>query len=225
MRRTRLNVITTVVLALTMGILLLSGCNLQSTLVRGHGKMMSHSIQSDNFTGLNINGAYELTFLQSPEYSVTLEIQENLFQYVKVDVQDSVLQISNSVKFYTNARNTPRLIISAPDLNSLDFYGAVIANMDLNVDILNVSLSGAGDVTLTGSANILDINNSGAASIKTYNMISKDVSVSVTGAGIVEVFASDTLDISISGVSMVRYDGDPQLIQTVSGMGSIERRR
>ena len=224
MKRSKLNVITAMVLLLAMGVLLLSGCNFASTVLRGRGDLVSHNIQSDNFTGLNISGAYELTFHQSIEYSVILEIQDNLFPLVMTDVRDGVLYIKSTKNFYTTTGNTPRLYITAPNIKSVDFSGAVIANLDLCVDSMSINISGAGDVTLDGSAKTLNINNDGAANVKTTNMISKDVSVSVAGTGVVETYATDTLNVRISGVGLVRYDGDPQLTHSISLLGSIEKR-
>ena len=224
MKRAILKTITVLVLSLTMGVILLSGCEFDSTVLKGRGEIQSYNFQTERFSGLNISGAYEIIFLQAAEYSIALEIQENLFQYVKTDVLDDVFYISSSRNFYTTTKNTPRLTISAPDLKSLDFSGAINANLDMYVDSLCISISGASEVILNGSAKTLDINNSGAAIIKAFNMISNDVMVSITGAGVVDVYASDTLDLRISGVGHVRYDGEPQLTQSISGMGSFEKR-
>ncbi|MCL2236142.1 MAG: DUF2807 domain-containing protein [Defluviitaleaceae bacterium] len=218
-------------LLLTAGILAASllafvGCdtNLGINTVRGSGAINAHTINATDFTGLNISGAYEVTFRQADHFTVILEIQDNLMNYVEASVINGVLHVSGSRNFSTTWDNTPHLRVYAPYLDNLRTSGAVDAYLHLDVDTLEINTSGAADVRLEGSANTLEIRTSGASNIEAFYFIASDVTVSVSGAGEVEVHATNTLDARITGAGRVTYDGNPSVSRSVSGAGIIRSR-
>jgi Putative auto-transporter adhesin, head GIN domain len=50
------------------------------------------------------------------------------------------------------------------------------------------------------------------------------VTVDSKGVSRVEVYASDKLNVTISGPSHVIYEGDPEINQTINGPGKLEKR-
>jgi len=183
--------------------------------------MVFHDITEVGFTGLNISGGYDLAFRQSPDFSITLEIQSNLFNHIETSVRGGVFYLSATRSFTTTSGNTPRLVVYAPDLNSLHFAGAIDADIYLHVDRLDVSVAGAADVTLAGSAETLNIETAGASDVNAFELIAANATISVAGAGDAEIYATDTLDISIAGVGNVRYGGDAVVTRSVAGLGSV----
>jgi len=214
------------VLIFALAVVTLSGCviNTGRGAVTGRGRMETHTIQVEGFTGLNISGGYEITFRQSPNYSVTLEIQGNLFEHVEANVRGGVLHIGSSRGFNTGVRNTPRLYVYAPSLESLTVAGAVSGDIDVNTESLNIDVSGAANLTLYGSADMLNISASGAANVNGFEMTATNAVINVAGAGNIDVYASNTLNVTLSGVGRVRYDGNPQVTRNVSGLGSVSSR-
>jgi hypothetical protein len=186
--------------------------------------METHTLDAADFSGLKISGAYNIVFRQSPDYSVTLEIQGNLFRYVEASVSQGVFTLDSSRNFNTTSGNTPRLVISAPDLNSLVITGAASANITLDTNALGIDIAGAASLTLTGTVNTLTVNASGAANVNAFEMKATHASVVVAGAGNIDVYASETLDVRITGAGRVRYDGDAELNRYVTGLGVITRR-
>jgi len=212
-------------LLLSAALLVLGGCiRGDRALVRGEGPRVAHTLDVAGFTGLSIAGAHDLTFRQAPHFSVVLEIQANLFEFLEAEVVNGVLEIDYSRSFTTGRNHTPRLTIYAPDLNFLSVAGAVDADMELNVDTLIISLAGAANLNMVGSAQLLTFSVAGAANVNAFDMHAVDATVSVAGTGLVEVYASNTLDISIAGVGRVRYDGDATVTRSTAGLGSIRRR-
>jgi len=216
-------------LTLLMGaaILLLSGCiRIGGGVggVQGTGAMVPHEISAEGFTGLSISGGFDLTFTQAPYFSVTMNIQENLINYLETPVRGDVLHLGFSRNISTTGGNTPRINIYAPYLDSLDVRGAVNANMVLYVERLDIEVAGAANLNLSGSAETLNISAEGAANIDAFDMTARDVTVSLEGAGNVDVHATDTLNASLTGVGRVRYDGDPAVTRSVTGLGTVSRR-
>jgi len=212
------------VVMLVVAVAVFAGCNAIGGSVQGTGPMVSHDITAEGFTGLSIDGGYDLTFTQSPYFSVSIEIQDNLFEHLDASVRGGVLNIGFSRNISTTSGNTPRLYVSAPYLDSLNVRGAVNANITLDADELDVDVSGAGNVNLSGSANNLRISIEGAANISAFDMVARDVTISLEGAGNADVNATETLNASLSGVGRIRYDGDPVVTRNVTGLGTISRR-
>ena len=230
------------ILVLVGVIILLSGC---VGGVRGTGSMVSRDFEVDDFNALNIGGSYQITWRQSDDMSVTVEMQENLFEFLQVTVRGDTLHIDSNRSFNTSSSNRPRVYIYAPYLEMVDFSGAVSAdnwdtiygesfvlsgsgaadvNLALEVETLDIDLSGAGDFTLSGRADIVDIDLSGAAEVSADELQTSETSISLSGAGNVDIAVDDQLSVDISGAGRVRYTGDPTIEQSISGAGRLEQR-
>ncbi|MCL2199756.1 MAG: DUF2807 domain-containing protein [Defluviitaleaceae bacterium] len=193
--------------------------------VRGRGNMETHTIRATGFTGLHISGGYELVVGQADSFSVNMYIQSNLFEFVEAEVRDGVLYISSTRNFNTGARNTPRLYVNAPDLNSIFVQGAVDADIVLDVATLEIDVAGAANVILAGGrAETLSISIAGAANVEAFNFTATHATVNVAGAGNADIYATDTLNVSIAGVGSVRYDGGAEVTRSVAGLGTVRRR-
>jgi len=223
-------------------IFLLSGC-IQG--VRGSGQMVSRDFDVEDFNALDIDGSYEVTWRQGDNVSVTVEMQENLFDFLRVTVRQDTLHVDSTRNFRTSSGNRPRIYIYTPYLEMVSFSGAVSAdnwdtiygesfsldgsgaasiNMSLEVEMLEIDLSGAGDFTLSGSAYVTDISVSGAAEISADDLQTNEATIDLSGAGSVDIAVSDELSVDISGAGRVRYTGSPTIDQNISGAGRLEQR-
>ncbi|MBC7334088.1 MAG: DUF2807 domain-containing protein [Actinobacteria bacterium] len=96
--------------------------------------------------------------------------------------------------------------------------------MNIDVDRLEMIISGAGRTKLFGSADEQKITISGTGSYDAKDLESKNckIIISVTGKAIVNV--SESLDISMSGIGSINYIGNPSVTQSItSGSGTIRR--
>jgi len=223
------NKIFALLLMATATLVMLTGCVIGGAgglnTVRGRGELVSHEIAASGFTGINIGGAYELTFRQSPEFSVTLDIQENLFEYIETSVRNNVFHITGRSGIGINTgSNTPRLIVYAPDLQYLNIRGAVSADINVETEDLEINVSGAGSLNFSGNVDSLHINSSGVASISAFDLVAANANIRLSGVGSIEVYATDTLDVTLSGVGSVTYDGNPLVTSNRTGLGSISSR-
>jgi len=236
----RKNIICSLVL---IGVLvLLTGC---SRGIRGTGEMVTRDFEVEDFSALEIRGAYEVTWRQSDIASVTVEMQENLFDYLQVSVEEDMLYVSSTRNFNTRNRNRPRIYIYSPDLETVSFFGAINAeNWDTitgekfaiygagasNVDIslavenLNLGLEGAGNFNLEGNADAANIIVLGAVDVSARNLQIEDANIELGGAGVVDIAVSDHLSVDLSGVGRVQYSGNPTVYRNISGLGRLEQR-
>ena len=231
-------------------VVLLSGCMMVTfetsgaNAVQGTGERVSRDFPVANFTGINITGAYVVVYRQSNTNAVTIDMQENLFGYLNVYVDNGVLRINSDRPFRTNRNNTPRIYIDAPYLETVtltaaintedwdmittqqllvSISGAANATIPMNVSELNVIISGAANFELSGTATHANISVSGASDIDALNLQTQHTILTVAGASNADIAVSDSLDVTIAGTGRVRYVGNPQVTQSIAGVGSVRR--
>ncbi|HEY9468077.1 MAG TPA: DUF2807 domain-containing protein [Propionibacteriaceae bacterium] len=87
---------------------------------------------------------------------------------------------------------------------------------------LSTDISGSAAITASGTADDQDLKISGSGRFEAEQLRSKTVKVDMSGSGIVSVYASDVLDIHMSGSGTLTYTGDPkQVTQQISGSGKL----
>jgi len=214
--------------------------------VQGTGDMVSRDFAVGNFTGIDIAGGYVVVYRNSQTNAVTVNMQENLFEYLEVTVNSQgVLQISSTRSFRTSSSNTPRIYVSAPYLSEIHVggalttenwdtirterlfihaAGAVDAAIDMEVDELELVLAGAGTFDFSGTADAANFALAGAGEINGEDLQTRIATVSIAGASSATVAVSDVLNATISGVGTIYYIGDPQINRTVAGIGTIRQR-
>ena len=188
-----------------------------------------------NFNALNVGGALSVYIEISEQYSVRIETDENLQDNVKAEVKDEVLYIkSNTIKNPTKLN----AYISMPRLNYLNAAGAtevkgksLIENdefllmasgassvsLDLDVQYLETSVSGAADVTLAGVAKTHKLTLSGAGSLKAKGLVSSKAIYDVSGASDAVINVTDEVIGEKKGVASVSVIGEPSKSVTSSG--------
>jgi hypothetical protein len=107
---------------------------------------------------------------------------------------------------------------------ALEVSGAAEADLTLNVTNFELELSGGGDIDLNGIANNVAIGISGAAEVNAFELESKKANIFVSGAGEVEINASEELDVDISGAGEITYIGNPTIKKNISGVGELKQK-
>ncbi|MBL8879680.1 MAG: DUF2807 domain-containing protein [Phycisphaerales bacterium] len=113
-----------------------------------------------------------------------------------------------------NNTDKVRLVISGA--GDLTFSGTVGG--------IEAIVSGAGDIRLSGSTNSADYLVSGAGDIHATDMITKSAKARVSGAGDVTLNAGESADMAVSGAGDIRYCGDAtNVVSKVSGAGTVRK--
>jgi len=228
-------------IALLLG---LSACrtNININSVRGIGAIVTQDFEVGSFNGISINGPFTITYRQSDTYAVRIEMHENFFTYTTVEDYRGMLRVETTTGFTITRNNSPQIYIYAPYLNTVSLHtatstrnwdklysdmlimyvsGASSANIEMEVERLELRASGAASFELSGVADELYIDISGAGSINARELQSTNAEVHITGAGSADVYASSTLYASIAGVGSITYYGNPTVTRNVAGIGSV----
>jgi hypothetical protein len=209
-----------VVLLLVACGLVLSGCKFNRG-IAGSGVRKTEKRDLKSFNAIDTTGAYEIDVTCQKRASFEIEADDNILPLIKTEVRDGILFVSNDQQYHSSKPSMLR--ITLPDLNSVSSHGAgEVRIVDARSSDLKIESTGAASVVANGTAKSVTISSSGAGKIDTSNLRAEKAKVEVNGAGSIDVYASEQLDVSISGVGHVSYSGKPKVVnKNVSGIGSV----
>src|SRR5207253_9567631 len=118
------------------------------------------------------------------------------------------------------------LRISVPNLVKVDAKGAAkIRVTSVKSESFEIHSSGASSVTAAGETKNVDIHSSGAGMIDAEKLRAEKANVSSSGAASIDVYATEQLDVSVTGVGRVSYSGNPKTVnKNVSGVASVTKK-
>ena len=183
---------------LLIGMLLFSGC-MGIGSIRGTGEMVTRDIEVAGFTSIEVGGNFRVVYRQAPEAALTVVMQENLFSHLDTTVRNGNLRIRSRRSFDTISANRPRLYVYAPNLEAVDFSGAVSASGWDTVQgrSFTIDVSGAVSIDFGVDVESLDINASGAVSLD-LDLDVERLGMDVSGAATVRL-AGIANNINIDG--------------------------
>ena len=213
--------------------------------IKGSGKVVTQARTFSGFTVVEVNNAILLYVKQDSSFSVKVETDDNLQEYIVLKQDGNTLVIEQKNNTSLNATGKIKVYISAPVFKDLDASGActiIGENLLSTTDEIEVSVSGASDAELelksprisaemTGASSLhlkgqtkdLDIEGSGASHAKCFELLSENANIDVDGASSAEVFASVKLDADASGASHITYKGNATVGQSVNGAASVKK--
>jgi len=197
-----------------------------------------------SFTGIQASGSANVEIKQQQESTVVIEGPADLFQKVRTEVRDGVLQVEaggaagDKVKIIVGAPSFDKIyasgacnvkgmnMISADNNLKLEASGASDIVLDVAVKgTLDVTSTGASDVKLSGKTETLLVNLSGASDLKAFGLEAQRVEVQSSGSSDAQVNPVQSLTVSASGASDVRYLTEPpQKMVSASGSSSIAQK-
>jgi hypothetical protein len=192
--------------------------------VRGSGNIDQEYRDIKNFSEIELAGAYTVDIRVGEEPSLKINAEDNILQYIRTTVRGDRLIIDT--KRNISPRKEIKIKITTRQLDYLESSGASSIYVDnIRSDRFYVELSGAGSIDLSGDADRLKVDMSGAGSLDAKNLRTRETKVNISGASSADVYATEYLDASVSGVGSIEYYGNPEKVRTdVSGIGSINRR-
>lgn len=204
-----------------------------------YGAQEERKLKGFDQISFNISG--DLILIQGNEFKVIIEGSSSDINKIKTEVQGKKLVIKSKTNF-SNFKDL-KVYVTLPKLRGISLSGSgdVIAEKKFDVENLNMTVSGSGDIkfsalnaeniniAISGSGDIklnggttstLNVSIAGSGDISSVALEANDVKVSISGSGSARVFASNTLNSSIVGSGDVYYKGDPVVNAKAVGSGS-----
>lgn len=222
-------------------IALSSGCS--DDCASGNGTRIAQRRDLDSFgeLDLRISAVAEIhldTGLTTP-YLILLA-EQNISGSIKTEISDSVLVIDFGqciqnhqdiqVEIHTSYLETlhlngPGRITSGRKLQTEKLAIILGGNGDMNltvdIDSLLVDVQGSGMVHLNGEAEALIVTHQSSGTLDSFSMFSKNAMVEVNAKGATNVIVTDTLKAEINGAGNIYVRGNPEIVSSGPGSGSI----
>jgi len=189
------NVFVVVFLAV-MAVGFFTGCNMENH------KAISQERTVEEFTDITLVGAGNVFVHPGEDYKVIVTTDSNLQDRVVTTVNSNTLQITQSSGSFSSTELT--IDVYLPELKS-------------------ISLDGAGNFKINaGAASELDLSLSGAGDIDAQNFQVKKITITHSGVGTSKIWATDTLNVNLSGAGKILYKGNPTKNVNKTGVGTIK---
>ncbi len=195
-----------------------------------------------DFNRLDMGSAFIISVEQGSAFSVKAEGDRRNLNDLDVYVRNGTLH----ARYRTSRRREyeTSFTITMPGLRGVDFSGAtkstVAGFVNLNeLDIklsgastgqfsvqatrTNVNLSGASNLQLNGSGATLSTVVSGASLLQAFTYPVSEADLEASGASTARVNVAARLVANASGASSIRYRGTPVVEKRVSGASTVER--
>ncbi|HET6993621.1 MAG TPA: head GIN domain-containing protein [Chitinophagaceae bacterium] len=227
-------------------LIIFSSCHFISDRVHGSGNVVTKSRDFSNFTGVSVSAALSLYVKQDSSYSVKVEVDDNLQEYIEINQSNGILYIRQRNNTSLDATSDRiRIYVTGPEFKYLEASGASTitgenalsgssgieiqlsgasnAQLELKTPVVKVDVNGASSITLRGETKDFSAGGSGSSEIKGFDLLSENATVDVSGASRAEVFGSVKINASASGASHVRCKGKGELTKDESGASDISK--
>ena len=204
-------------------VVLISGCHFDHNSLRGSGVRQKQKRDVGSFTSIATDGAFNIEVVCQKTQSVEVEGDDNILPLITTEVSNNVLHINNDRSFTVN--DPIKVTISVPNLDGISTNGAGKVDVaGLKNDKFEIDANGATTIRVTGETKLIDIDTNGAGKIDAHKLRAARGVVDAKGVARVDVNVSEQLDVTVSGPSHVKYEGDPVVNKTVHGPGSVEKK-
>jgi Putative auto-transporter adhesin, head GIN domain len=206
---------------------LFTGCvfNLGGHGVRGSGIVKTESRSVSEFSSIAFKSEGKVTVQQTGKESLTISAEENLLPLLETRVTDRVLSIGTVNNANINPTKSIEFVIEVKSLEGFNMTGVGhIEAKGIQGKHLAIALTGAGDMSIEGNADSLDLNLEGVGNYDGVGFRTKQATVRSEGVGSAVLNASDRLDVSVSGIGTVEYIGSPKVQKSGEGLGHIKQR-
>lgn len=201
---------------------------------------------SDSFTAVKVGGEFRVIYSKASD---TLKITANdkVIQNIECCVEDGTLVVryregkgakailggkapivcipANPGISRISLSGTTRMECAAPivcENLSFQISGAARVVGEIKSSSVSIRCAGTVNATLTGSSDSVDIRIDGASRVAMgEGFEGKKGNININGAGIVRINCSEKLTGEISGTSVVKYMGNPDVSIRTNGLASV----
>jgi hypothetical protein len=233
------------ILLIPLILFLVAGCvvNIQDS-ITGDGNVVSQTRDVPVFSGIKVGSGIDVFVTQGENQSVVVEADENLQDWIRTEVNGSVLHIytdknirlAKTKKINITCKTIDKIdVSSAGDVTGLspfktdkldiDMSSAGDLKFEVEANEITISISSAGNVVLKGRTDTLKADLSSAGDLNAFDLEAKYGDVSVSSAGNARVFVTEEASFHSSSAGDIDYKGEPRVkeIQT-SSAGTVNKK-
>lgn len=212
------------------------GCDEDSiySRIKGSGNIIDVDYAFNDFERLDVSHAFDVTVTQAEEFEVVLFVDDNIVNYLEVrrsgdwlivrlednhNYNNVNLRAEIKMPYIEEIKGSGATVVSMSGfLSSGDPYdfklslsGASVFSGNVNAGDCDIHLSGASVINMNGNCTDLYLESSGACELNMGNFVAASAYFILTGASDGTVHVTEHLDANLSGASVLRYYGDPEI--------------
>jgi hypothetical protein len=195
--------------------------------LRLSGDLETTTFDVEDFDSIHVDGVADVDLEIGEDWTVELETDVDLIDFVEVYVRRGVLVIDqeDDLPNLVGEEAEYRFRIVMPELKRISVDGvADLDAEDLDLPSLDIRVDGVADIELTGEVEELDVEVDGVGDVDLRGLVARTATVDVDGVGDVNVHVTERLDARVDGMGNVEYWGDPERVrESVNGLGDIVR--
>jgi putative autotransporter adhesin-like protein len=192
---------------------IMSGCyvdNIEGADVQLSGRVLTIEKDLAGFTSIEAGYAFDVEIRQADTFDVVLEIDEALIPYLDVSRRgDSLSLLLEPGHRYELEGDCLLATVYMPTVENITLSGASRLSGHLGVETLEVDMSDASAIELSGSASDLQLTESGACAVELSAFPVANAKANLSGASIATINVTNSLRASASGASHLTYLGNP----------------
>ena len=205
-----------------------TSCNNPFTCERGSRNIVNRSVITNGFNKIILEGSGNVFVKQGDSESVRIETDDNLQQFIKTNIGDSILEFTSEgsicptkLNFYVTIKSIKGFRIDGSGdlktetpINASNIIFTIqgsgnIKCRNLTADNAKAEIIGSGDIEIAGSANQVFAEVDGSGNIDCSGLESQNAKIEIAGSGDCIVIARDELYVNIAGSGNVYYIGNP----------------
>lgn len=165
-----------------------------------------------SFENIISNASFDIEYTQSDVQSVNVYAAPEQVANVNLSIVGKTLYVG--AKEGTKISRHAKVIVSAPDL----LCAIVSASGDIDIKNLHTTrftatVSGSGDIELTGSCDDAEYTIGGSGDVDAEDFLVKGIlRATVSGSGSIDCRVVDTLQAAVTGSGSIEYHGHPRTI-------------
>jgi Putative auto-transporter adhesin, head GIN domain len=230
-------------LVILLAALAVSGCGSLGPGRTPSGTTATKRIDAAGVTRLDVASGFDVRVSLGQPEVVTITYDDNLADLLDVGVDGRTLHIQLQPNSSIDHRPTLRAEVTMARLEELRSAGASTSTVtvasklpgaslrllvsgssrvadDLAVDRAEATVSGSSRLELTGTANALSAQGSGASNLGLADLHLRDLDIRLSGASGGSVNVTGTIAAQVSGASKLTYAGTPQFTKRDTSGGS-----
>jgi hypothetical protein len=205
------------------------------------GPIISETRTATQFSEVELDGSHEFRINPDFDFDIRVTAPDNLMRYIETYVANGRLVVNEKNNDIDHNRvlveisenylnriilNGSGLIIAEDTLYSndleVDIDGSGSADVIAKCDLLRLIIDGSGRIEARGESEEVRSAIYGSGLITSPNIESNIAEARIEGSGSIDIHAGHSLFARIDGSGVIRYWGDPEVIDTsVDGSGAI----
>ena len=214
--------------------------------VKGNGNVITENRTTTDYEKIAVGGSFDVTLVAGKEGKLTIEIEDNLSQYLITEVKEGTLKIKWKKGINVRTKKGVKITIPFKQINAISLAGSgniktkdVISSHDLvlklagsgNLDLdvkaseLITKIAGSGDMNINGNTTKLVCKIAGSGDFDSYDLSIQNLEAKIAGSGTLRATINGKISAKIVGSGSISYKGNGTIeLLKVVGSGYIAKK-